>query len=62
MHTLAILLANVRKVQGCDISDIDSFFDSIAQLILGPLNKESTDEDDRAMIEQQVQNWSLLLC
>ena len=62
LHTLAILLANVREVHGCDIRDIDSFFDVIARLILEPLDKEFTDKDEKAMIEQQVKNWSLLLC
>ena len=51
LHTLAILMANLKKAQGCDISEIDEFFDSIAELIFKLLDEEPSGENERAEID-----------
>lgn len=51
LHTLAILLGYLKKEQGCDISEIDEFFDSIAELIFKLLDEEPSGENERAVID-----------
>ncbi len=51
LHTLAILMANLKKEQGCDISEIDEFLDSIAELIFKLLDEEPSGENERAVID-----------
>jgi len=51
LHTLAILMANLKKEQGCDISEIDEFFDSISELIFKLLDEEPSGENERAVID-----------
>jgi hypothetical protein len=44
-------MAYLKKEQGCDISEIDEFFDSIAELIFKLLDEEPSGENERAVID-----------
>lgn len=55
-------MAKLKKEQGCDTSVIAEFFDSTAEFIFKLLDEKPSDENERAVIDILVYDWSRALC